>query len=489
MNQNLFNILETFSKQDWSNLGKFIASPYFVRKRNYKKIYTELKKVYKKENNASKLTEDYLKKKIFNGKNAGSQTLHNRLSEFCKVTEKFLSQENFERDTSEKQHYFLRELSKRQLHRNFNNSVNRLQNIFPENHHDADSLLTASKVLQLRSIYFQAKGLHEKSYVEFHTHSEYLTAYFLDKLFYIALEFLLLEAIDVKFDHNTAKTIVNSIDTEKFIQEIESLGHPRFVMVIIRYNLYKAFLNPDEKHYIKKVKTVFAKHRGDLNNDFKSALYLKLEAFYVNLINKGRTEYENELFLLYKEKLGQGIIGDLFKIYYPAQNFRDYVVVGLRVGEIDWVENFIRKYSPMLPESIRKDEQTIAGARVLISKKEFTKALGILQAHKSDKQIHIIDLSRLKLKIFYELTMYEEIFLEMDNLRHFVRKTNTHKFFSDMTKSFLNNLGELMKITTSVEKKERKNRHIDEFTTYLQKSEKLPAERTWLIEKANKMKA
>ncbi|HMS64906.1 MAG TPA: hypothetical protein PKD83_06585 [Ignavibacteria bacterium] len=90
-------------------------------------------------------------------------------------------------------------------------------------------------------------------------------------------------------------------------------------------------------------------------------------------------EFERDLFEVYKRKLEEGIYEDLLKIYYQSQNFRDYIIIGLRRNELEWVENFIRVYAPMLPAKTREDEKTMAHARVLIYRSEFRKALKLTQ--------------------------------------------------------------------------------------------------------------
>ncbi|MEO8666270.1 MAG: hypothetical protein ABI462_12325 [Ignavibacteria bacterium] len=486
MNKNLFNILSTFSESEWEELGRFISSPYFVKKRNYDSIYSVLKKIYSSGKQEMQLTKKFLLKKLYKGKSPGLQTLHNRLSEFCKLTERFLSQKKFDNDKLQRIIYLLDEFYARRLPRNFKSKFNSQEKIIYEDSYNAENFFQICQVILLESGYLQSVREMNSAYREFNKHSQYMLAYFLDRLFYLAVDFYSLESSNVELDFNIVNRLMRSLNAGQFISELEKQNFPIYTSVLIRYYLYKAVVDPDEKSYIKKVRKIFSANKDNLNESFKTSFFLQLESYYVTLLNQGKYEYERELFLVYKEKLEQGIYKDLLKIYYPSQNFRDYVIVGLRVNEIQWVENFVNEYAPKLPESIRKDEYTMGQARILIYKSEFRKALKLLQDHRSSNQVHIIDISRSKMKIFFELGMYEEIFLEMDNLKHFLKKSKAQELLIDNTKDFLEKLSQLVKIATSPLKESAEA--LDDFIRRECVSTKGLSEKNWFLDKAKKLK-
>jgi hypothetical protein len=482
LNQNLFNILGTLSPEEWDSLGKFISSPYFVKKRNYFIIYKLLKRFYTEGRKDKDLNEVSLLKKLYKIADPHSQTLHNRLSEFCRIVEKFLIQKNFERQNLDSLNCLMEEFIERKLPRNFKSKINEAEKLIYEDNYNAENFYTKGMIFNLEASYFQMTGDLNSAYRKFDRNSEYFLAYFLDRLFYFAVEMYSLEQSVFKFDFNTVIELMKSMDYEKFIKNLERQKIPVFVSCIIRFYLYKAFTNPGKKKYIEKVKSVYSGNKSNLNDTFKTSFYLQLESFYVNLINQGKSEFERELFMVYREKLEQGIYKDLLKIYYPSQNFRDYVIIGLRVGEPEWVEKFIAEYAPKLPEIIREDEYVIAKVRVLIYKSEYNKALKILQKHKSSKHVHIIDISRLKLRLFYELSMYEKIYLETDNLKHFIKKSKASSLLVSNTKEYLSKFSELMKLINATPK-DRKIQ-AEEFIEALEKNKKNISEKSWFLEKA-----
>ncbi|HMS64907.1 MAG TPA: hypothetical protein PKD83_06590 [Ignavibacteria bacterium] len=91
----------------------------------------------------------------------------------------------------------------------------------------------------------------------------------------------------------------------------------------------------------------------------------------------------------------------------------------------------------------------------------------------SNKHVHIIDISRLKLKVFYELEIYEEIFFEIDNLKHFIRKSGISSILIDNTNDFLGTLSGLMKIITGPGTKKKIRYIAEKFTNGINKNPKI----------------
>ncbi len=54
-----------------------------------------------------------------------------------------------------------------------------------------------------------------------------------------------------------------------------------------------------------------------------------------------------EVLEIVNEKLSSGYFEELKENNLPVNNFRDYVIIGLRVGNLNWFKTFIEKYSPV----------------------------------------------------------------------------------------------------------------------------------------------
>jgi len=85
-----------------------------------------------------------------------------------------------------------------------------------------------------------------------------------------------------------------------------------------------------------------------------------------------------------------------------------------------WVEMVIKKYLPLIPEDIRKDEYALAMMRLHLSKREYQKVIEITDNFKIKNTIHYLDSVGFELISLYELKRYEECFLVIDRTKHFI---------------------------------------------------------------------
>ena len=152
--------------------------------------------------------------------------------------------------------------------------------------------------------------------------------------------------------------------------------------------------------------------------------------------NQAIKKFHYELFKLYNEKLDSGFYSDFSDKIYPVNNFRDYVFIGIEVNQFEWVVQFIKKYSYLLPDYMRDNEIKLSYARLNIAKQEYDKAFEFLMKVKPANYLHYMDTSIMKLMCQYELEMIEESYFEIDKLKHYLRN---HKEIPRIHKAHVTN--------------------------------------------------
>ena len=93
-NNKVFGILRTFSKEEFLEFGKFIASPFFAKGRNVIPLYRYLRKYYPGFD-SPKMTHEEAFAKIFPGKKFSLQVLRNHLTAMQKMCEEYLVTKGF----------------------------------------------------------------------------------------------------------------------------------------------------------------------------------------------------------------------------------------------------------------------------------------------------------------------------------------------------------------------------------------------------------
>ena len=150
-------------------------------------------------------------------------------------------------------------------------------------------------------------------------------------------------------------------------------------------------------------------------------LFRIMTNYAINRMNDDAEEFVMEVFRLFDYKLRNGIYFDIQSNNFTLNNFRDYVFIGLKVKKLKWTDDFIKKYSPHLPEGLRKNEMNLSMAKLYFEKGKMERALELVSKVKADNYVYYVDRARLGMKIFYETGMYAEGYDEAGRLKKYMR--------------------------------------------------------------------
>jgi hypothetical protein len=445
MNKNLFNLLSKFSKKEWNEFGDFLASPYFVKGRDYSALYSFLKKSFQKPVHSPDIISDAILKKFKN--TLISQSLENRLSEINKLAEKFLLQKNFENNQINAYSLLYKELIDRELFVNFSTSFSTNRDkLLPKN---MDDLIPYSRIIQAEGFYQRHKQNYKTTFSLFCKQGDCLTAFYLDRLLYFATDFYFSDIYGEKYEAKRIKKIINDVDFDSFFKLVTPDDSEFYKIVLLRYHVYNSIVNPDNHSLIDVAEEYYEKTKEGISLDAKIDYFQKMQANFINLINKGKHEFLKKLFDLMKARLDDGDTINFSLLDYPASEFRDIVIIGLRVHEYKWVENFINKYSGLLPSSFRKEEKTLALIRLHYEKKDFLGVLFLIKKRKpSKKHVYNIDVYKYKLMTNYELNYFDDIELTVNNLKGYLKNEGLIETQKKGALSFIQTLKRLIKLKT-----------------------------------------
>ena len=268
----------------------------------------------------------------------------------------------------------------------------------------------------------------------FYRQIDYLISYFLEILFDAAIEFEIERTYKINPSSNILLDIISNLNADKLVKLLEEKKAPAYLYFIMKYYVYKSFAEIKDPLFYRKLSTLFYGNLGKINNEQIDTISGYMISYLLFKINNGETGFLKDVFKLYKLKLKYNLTNEMKELRYPSGAFRDYVVVGIRLKQYAWVEKFIEKYSLELPEEIRDVEKNTAYARLYFVKKEFGKAIEYLNNLKTHNYIYILDASRLRLRIYYETLDFEKAFLEIDNIKHYIK--NNPKKISLMVRKY-----------------------------------------------------
>lgn len=482
--KSIYNIAKSFDKKDWTEFGKFVRSPYFVSGNINKILFNRIKLIFGNKRRKKELTADIFVKFLFETKelkNAAKQTLNNRLSVFLKVMEEYLIIKNgndFERKSKLLAEYFSRNLQF-EMERNLKQvkkSIN--ENSF------ADEYYYIQKIYSLDSEYLLSQKNNPMAFQAFQMQTNFHLADFLEKLFYYNLEFYLEEFYGNKPERNIYEILYKQINKSNLIEEIKNRKSRIYYKVLIRYYLFNLFKENNWEQFHREINILFFGNETKFSRKFRLSVYSFLESFYTSKINLGDSKFVRIMFDLMKRREKNNLMPDFSKGLFSMNIFNNFITIGLKVSEYKWVDEFIEKYSPALPKEIKDNEYCLNKARLLFSMKEYKKALEHLAKAENTvyDKYHFLH-SRLRLQVFYELSMTDEAYNEIDKLKHKLRNSKVSpEEAKRYTKDFINIYLSFLKA--------RDNANIETINNieYNIKSTKNIISKDWFLQKLTEMK-
>lgn len=238
----------------------------------------------------------------------------------------------------------------------------------------------------------------------------------------------------------------------------------------------------DKREYFYELKKLLIEHKNLFGQSENHVFWNILLSFCsANGLNK------KEYIAIYEHMLDNNIYKKSGAEDFHIVLFRNMIIVMTIACKFDWLENFIEKYSRELHINHRENMYNFSYAHVNFAKGNFEAALEYANKVSYDVFIFKIDVRVLLLKIYYELSYFEQTYSLIDSTLHFLKNTSELSDFHKVTyRAFVQHLKEMLKLRFS----EKIDPHS---VTYLEK--KIEEESThnagqtqWLLLKAEELR-
>jgi len=238
--------------------------------------------------------------------------------------------------------------------------------------------------------------------------------------------FYIIEKLRIAIDQQTWKKMYKSDEKIDIGIPIQSIKHYKFSdlsavnIYKIMYELYQEEA-ATEKYYL--LKEMAMSNIDTFPKDEQREIFDVLVSYCIKWVNKSDMEFHKETLSIYE----WGIIKEinLNKGKLSPTSFRNYVVIGLRVGEFDKVENFIKQNLNLLDEDRKENALNFNLARVEFYRKNFKNVLSYLNKVNYDDIWYNVNAKMLMLASYYDLG--ESLVLEsaLDAYITFLRRDKT----------------------------------------------------------------
>lgn len=447
INSSFFNSPTTACKL-WEILAKH-APAFPEDKVNRKKIYPKLF-----------LSQSYNKAKI-----------RYAMSDLTLMVEKYFAYKEFE-GCKEKDIFLIKSLNSRNLDKYFLEKIDESRQKLQEEKERGGEYFHKESMLQVCSYeFFSArKNRSEEGSIEKLIDS--IDHYYLSQKLYYSCELInRMNILAVNYKSPLLDIMVNFLD-QNTLQNTPSIQ--------IYYVILKTLSdNENTTHYLK-LKELIKENIGVFNTKELKDIFAFAQNYCIKKANQGKVEFLEELFQLYQMQLSEKINFENGVI--PEFDFKNIVTVGLRIGKIEWVDEFIENNFSYL----RKDQQVniyaYNKARLYFAKGEFKNCKKSLHKVEFTDVFYRLDSKTLILKTYFELDDFDSLISLCISLKLIIKRD---KRLSPYQKQLYINFAKTVEKLSKI--KDGAKINLQKVTEELEKTP--VADVGWLREKIKEMKS
>lgn len=384
----LFYILSAFDRYEVQRFRKYIASPFFNEQPDLVHLYSAILDNWK-----SGLEKEKIWLYVFGNTNFNDVKFRRLCSDLSKLAENFLAYKAYEKDEVQQKNNLANIILERNLGKLENDIITSIdKKIAEETTKNAKFYFNSLRLSELKKRLFDRHFLRNNQ-ADVSEVLQNLDYYYIIEKLKSYCEFLNYKQVMYIGTQNEV------LFMEHILSYLELNIENMPIAIQIPYYAVRLFEQKNEQiyHTTKKLLednyTVFAPSELRIFFGF-------LQNYCISCINKGETNFLNELFGIYQFILETEIIldGNLISPW----DYKNIVVTGLRISEQKWVKNFIEKYKSHLPEKFRENAYTYNLAKYFFYKKEYEKVIELLQNVEYEDVFYALDSKSMLLKVFYE---------------------------------------------------------------------------------------
>ena len=253
----------------------------------------------------------------------------------------------------------------------------------------------------------------------------------------------------------------------------EAPAYQEVPAIALYYHGYFALTRPDEEAPFRKFKEALFEFGEQFPIQELRDLYLLGTNYCIKRLNAGLPHFAQEALDLYQDGLEKGVL--LTEGILSHITFSNVVTVSLVTQNFAFAESFMEAYQRHLDPIRRKSIYSFNLARLQYQKKDFDKALPLLQQEVYKDLLLNLSAKAVSAKIFFELEEYELLLSHLDAMNQFIRRKKVMGYHKDNFQNFIFALRKIVE-TPDFNKAERQSLK-EKIET-----EKAILERRWLLE-------
>lgn len=420
----LFVLLSKFSDSEWNEFEKFVASPYFNNGRNY----TALMKILRRNRpgfNSEELRKESLYRKLFPGKAYKESVMYSAFSRISKLAEEFLIQREMETDEKvNRERLKISAYARLGLMGKAQGHITKVEKELKESGFRIRTSFDLKEMAKEVASYYYLNDQRAKIPGYIHMILKYSLCWYLTEfsMFYVSL---------VSQKSYDSSGIADSLSSRlrscvNFEEIIKLLGHEDTELANImrlHYLSMKAREVPfEDAPYFETKELVFAM-LGKMDKEYKQYWMNNLAETCSMRFVAGDSKFKKEAFAVRKRSVEEDLFSYNNDGTVRLSEFRSTFTEALNVNELEWAEEFSRRFVPRLNPAYRRDAEYYCGARIAYERKDMDKAVELSMKVRIDQVYYKLDIKNLLAKAYYDTDSVEPLLSLLNSYYQFIRNS------------------------------------------------------------------
>lgn len=429
----IYQVLLHLTAGDQKRLMKFLISPYFNQSKTLIRLCELLLK--NAETNLDGFVREEVWRKIFPGEAYDDVNFRKYCSDLLKLVEQFMAQENFMQDESRRNIEILNFVARRNIKPLENSALKVAQNDFMGKAFNPSNYFNN---YQFEKAKYTLKGFDRRTQGG-KTNIEEISL-FLDY-------FYLIEKLRILCSAYSQKRWVNydfsGLSEENVLTSLGKINLEEVPELAIYFYAFQILKNEDSLDSFLKLKSHLSEYATTIPIDEAVALFESAINYCIGKVNKGYQEF----FEYHFEMINIALRAKIFLVDGELKEWRFNNIVGtaLRLGKLEWAEEFISSYKDYLPLDSRENTFIFNLARVYRYQKKYDKVLTLLRnIVYEDINYNLISKAMLIIT-YYELDEHDALDSFVESFRVFLSRQK--ELTQERRKGYLNLIKYVRRLT------------------------------------------
>jgi hypothetical protein len=207
---------------------------------------------------------------------------------------------------------------------------------------------------------------------------------------------------------------------DEILRHVESENYTDIVPINFYYQIYLTTKYPEDQSHYFKLKSLVRSHINQLPELEAKEIMDSAYNYCIWNINRGNHDYTREIFELYKESVRNELI--YVNGILDPWNFRNIIVAGLRLGEYDWVQDFIQVYKDRIDERYRDNAVNFNLATLHFYRKDYLQVIELLQTVEYEDPAYNLNSKTILIATYYELEEFDSLTSLLSSFESYLRR-------------------------------------------------------------------